>query len=75
MAVEMWREMEASGPTPNMFTYNTAIRVFAGEGRLPEALQVLESVRRRALKPDRYTLTTLLLACGRSANSGKCSEQ
>ncbi len=38
------------------------------KGRLTEAVELLDRLKRRGLKPDRFTFTTLLLAAGRSAS-------
>lgn len=67
LAFEMLNEMETVGPEPNIFTYNTVTRAFAEAGRLEEAMAVLLSIRDRGLAPDRFTFTTLLIACGRNA--------
>lgn len=74
MAVALLRDMEVNGPEPNIFTYNTIIRTFANGGRLQEALSVLSSIRSHGLMPDRYTFTTLLLACGHS-DENNCGAQ
>jgi pentatricopeptide repeat protein len=72
-ALEMLRDMESNGPEPNIFTYNTVTRAFAEAGQLEEALKVLLSIKNRGLRPDRFTFTTLLVACGRSKTNS--SEQ
>ena len=64
-AFQLLTEMETVGPEPNIFTYNTVTRAFAEAGRLQEAMSVLLSIRDRGLTPDRFTFTTLLIACGR----------
>jgi pentatricopeptide repeat protein len=61
--------MEKDGPEPNIYTYNTVTRAFAESGRLEEALKILSSIRLRGLSPDRFTFTTLLIACGRTNSS------
>ena len=66
MAYSILADMEKNGPEPNIYTYNTVMRAFAEQGRLQEALQVLQSIRRRGLEPDRFTFTTLLMAAGRA---------
>jgi pentatricopeptide repeat protein len=69
IAMDMLADMEQVGPEPNIFTYNTITRAFAEAGRLEEAMAVLLSIRDRGLAPDRFTFTTLLMACGRFGNS------
>jgi pentatricopeptide repeat protein len=61
--------METVGPEPNIYTYNTVTRAFAEDGRLEEAINILSSIQKRGLSPDRFTFTTLLMACGRTNNS------
>jgi pentatricopeptide repeat protein len=61
--------MEANGPEPNIYTYNTVTRAFAENGRLNEAIKILTSIQSRGLSPDRFTFTTLLIACGRTNSS------
>ena len=36
---------------------------------LQEALTVLQMIKKRGLQPDRFTFTTLLIACGRTGSS------
>lgn len=69
VAYKMLIGMEKDGPEPNIYTYNTVTRAFAESGRLEEALQILSSIRLRGLSPDRFTFTTLLIACGRTDSS------
>merc|ERR1711871_679838 len=59
--------MEANGPDPNIYTYNTVVRAFAEAGKLDEALDLLKRIKSRQLKPDRFTFTPLLLCAGRHA--------
>merc|ERR1711871_985272 len=59
--------MEANGPDPNIYTYNTVTRAFAEAGKLDEALDLLKRIKSRNLKPDQFTFTTLLLCAGRHA--------
>lgn len=74
MAYAILADMEANGPEPNIYTYNTVTRAFAEQGRLDEALDVLKSIKRRGLRPDRFTFTTLLMAAGRNKCSGRVNE-
>ena len=69
VAYKMLVAMEKDGPEPNIYTYNTVTRAFAESGRLEEALQILTSIRSHGLSPDRFTFTTLLIACGRTNSS------
>jgi pentatricopeptide repeat protein len=64
----MLLDMEANGPEPNIYTYNNIVRVFAEVGKLDEALSMLMNIKKHQLVPDRYTFTTLLMACGRANN-------
>eukprot|EP00607_Mallomonas_marina_P005775 CAMPEP_0182437520 /NCGR_PEP_ID=MMETSP1167-20130531/85101_1 /TAXON_ID=2988 /ORGANISM="Mallomonas Sp, Strain CCMP3275" /LENGTH=399 /DNA_ID=CAMNT_0024630465 /DNA_START=774 /DNA_END=1970 /DNA_ORIENTATION=- len=73
IAISMLKHMESTGPEPNIFTYNTIIRAFSDSGRLEDALEILNTIIRKGLHPDRYTFTSLLLACGRSEDV--CSDQ
>lgn len=68
-ALAILESMEARGPEPNIYTYNTITRALAESGLLGEALALVERVRSKGLKPDRFTLTTLLIACGRTKSS------
>ena len=68
-AYEILQDMEANGPDPNIYTYNTVTRAFAEAGKLDEALDLLKRIKSRNLKPDRFTFTTLLLCAGRHAAS------
>lgn len=73
IAFKILSNMEENGPEPNIYTYNTATRAFAETGKLAEALSLVERIRTKGLKPDRFTLTTLLVACGRTCNSSMVS--
>lgn len=68
-AYAILQDMEANGPEPNIYTYNTVTRAFAEAGKLDEALDLLKRIKSRNLKPDRFTFTTLLLCAGRHAAS------
>lgn len=70
-AYELLKSMEANGPEPNIYTYNTITRAFAEVGKLNEAVEVIAKIKERGLLPDQFTFTTLLIACGRSGDSGK----
>lgn len=70
-AYQIMLKMERDGPEPNIYTYNTVTRAFAEEGRLDEALDILRSIKNRQLLPDRFTFTTLLMACGRTNSSAQ----
>lgn len=66
-AYAILQDMEAHGPEPNIYTYNTVTRAFAEAGKLDEALDLLKRIKSRNLKPDRFTFTTLLICAGRHA--------
>ena len=38
-------------------------------------MKVLSAIKNRRLQPDRYTFTTLLVACGRDLTVQDCCEQ
>ena len=66
VAYDILQTMEQDGPEPNIYTYNTVTRAFAEAGRLDDAILMLEKIKQRQLSPDRFTFTTLLMACGRN---------
>ena len=53
----------------HIYTYNTITRAFAEAGRLDDAINMLENIKRSKLSPDRFTFTTLLMACGKNQKS------
>lgn len=65
-AVEIFRGMENQGPSPNLYTFNCVIGALAEQGRLREALDVVQRMRNHNCSPDLKTYTTLLIACGRT---------
>ena len=69
IAYDILQTMERDGPEPNIYTYNTITRAFAEAGRLDDAMNMLENIKQRRLSPDRFTFTTLLMACGRNQKS------
>ena len=63
-AFTLYQDMEENGPTPNLFTYNALIQLFAQSGQLGKALEIFSVILKKGLAPNYHTYTSLIVACG-----------
>ncbi|KAI0361294.1 hypothetical protein OH77DRAFT_413952 [Trametes cingulata] len=56
------KKMEASGPKPDITTYNTFLRYYGRKGELKTMAQVLQELEPAGVKADIYTFSTLLFS-------------
>ncbi|KAH9298269.1 hypothetical protein KI387_029951, partial [Taxus chinensis] len=68
-AVNAFVVMEAEGVEPNLLMLNLLINAFAVAGRDLEAFWVFEYMKKRGIKPDVVTYTTLMKALIRARKS------
>lgn len=57
------KEIEQQRPIQNLVTFNTLINALCSEGLYGEAFTTFEEMKRKGLKPDKFTYTPLLKAC------------
>jgi pentatricopeptide repeat protein len=76
-AEELFREMETSGPEPDVIAYNGLISCWANskrEGMAEKAMQLLEEMRSKGVAPNATTYSTLVRACEKAGDEARMRE-
>lgn len=67
--LEVLRDMENNGPSPNTITYNSILHGLSEYGRCNEAFTLVqERMVPRGISPDVYSVSSLLHACAKAAD-------
>jgi len=61
-------QMSSRGMTPNSITFNTAMNAAVGGSKVAEAWELLRSMRRAGLAPDKFTCSILVKSFAKSAS-------
>jgi len=71
LALDVYRQMQNEGCTPNLVTYNTLIDVHGKTGAWEDAIAVLDAVEKQGLEPEARTYNTVIIACNQSSKAAE----